>query len=919
MTAIIRLSFLAALLPFFLPVAAQRAEIDQLQKKLAEAPDDSTRWYCALQLSASYLRISFDSSKLYGEQSLALSQNFGKGSCKARSMNTLGATYWAKGDHETALKYYFESLKISEPGGFDQLASTTLGNIGMLYSERNDPDRSLEYLRRAMAIKRSIRDTLGLVRTMSNIGRTFFNNTGQLDSALVYFQLCLPLFDALPDQIFGKGIVLNNLGAIFLSKEDYPRARDYFYQSLQIREKLGDKGGQSVVLGNLGELALAEGNFTQSIDYYERSLALSRETGSETDQGDIWEKLSKAYAAQKNFPKAYECLLKYSVWQDTLHRRERAASIANMEVKYQTQQKEAELARQQLAFQQQTNEKRLILGSALFLILALFGLFQYFRNRQKIKQKEAELALQLEHAEAEKLRELDEVKSSFFANISHEFRTPLTLIAGPVKKWLSQNGSADTLSVPTREATVLQRNADRLLELVNQLLDLSKLESGRMKLSVAHDDLSQTLRVLAHTFDSMAEHNGMAYRIEVPETTEMAWFDRDKIGKIITNLLSNAFKHTPPGGTVAFAAHIETGRLICNITDTGSGIPTHDLEKIFDRFYQVEGTGDKGTGIGLALVKELVALHRGHISVQSKPGEGTAFTVELPVGEAAFNTDEKVETSQTDAISKPAPTGEAVTAVTAIPGQLPLCLIVEDNRDVQDFIREQLEQTFRILLAKNGRDGLQTATEQIPDLVVSDVMMPEMDGNQLCAALKTDERTSHIPVILLTAKADQASRISGLETGADDYLTKPFDSRELLVRAQNLVSQREKLRKQFSRTVVLKPQEIALTSADERFLQRIQESLDANLGNEQFSVEELASAVGMSRSQLHRKLTALIDQPPVEFIRNFRLRRAKEMLEAGTGNVSEIGFEVGFSSPAYFSKVFKDAFGVSPGEVRSGK
>lgn len=246
----------------------------------------------------------------------------------------------------------------------------------------------------------------------------------------------------------------------------------------------------------------------------------------------------------------------------------------------------------------------------------------------------------------------------------------------------------------------------------------------------------------------------------------------------------------------------------------------------------------------------------------------------------------------------------------------PLCLVVEDNLELRGYIREQLDGAFRVLLASDGREGLQTALRYIPDLVISDVMMPGMDGNQLCAALKSDEHTSHIPVVLLTARAGQESKIEGLETGADDYLTKPFDSRELLTRAQNLVRQREALRKQFSRTVVLKPQEIALTSTDERFLQRIQQSLDDNLGNDQFSVEELASAVGMSRSQLHRKLTALIDQPPVEFIRNFRLRRAKEMLEAGAGNVSEIGYAVGFSSPAYFSKAFRDAFGVAPSELR---
>ncbi len=918
-----RLWLCAVLLIAALPVGAQRHEIDSLTRELASAKDDSIRWYYAIQLSAAYLRISFDTSKAYGEQSLNLAGNLGKGACKARSLNTLGATYWAKGDHETALHNYFESLKISEPGGMDLLASTTLGNIGMVYSERNDVERSLEYLRRALAKKQALHDTLGLVRTLNNIGRTFFNSS-QHDSALVYFQQCLPLFDVLPAQIMGKAIVLNNLGAIYLNKKDYPKARDFFNQSLAIREKLQDKGGQSVVLSNLGELALAEGKAAESIAYYERSLALSRETGSETDRAEVWKKLSEAYAELNNHPKAYGYLLKYTTWQDTLHRRESETRIADMEVKYQTGIKEAEIAKQQLQIEREQSRQRLLIIIALAMLLALTGLFQYLRNRHRLRQREAEHSLALRDAEASRLLELDRIKSSFFANISHEFRTPLTLILGPVQKWLAEHPAVPVIDIPAKDLNGIRRNAARLLDLVNQLLDLSKIESGRMRVAVSRDDLTQTLRVLGNAFESMAEQGNIRYRIEIPAESALAWFDRDKLEKITANLLSNAFKHTPPGGTVTLHAELRDDQLHLSVQDNGKGIPAEELNRIFERFYQVEGSGDKGTGIGLALVKELVALHHGSISVESKLGEGSVFRVTLPVGWGMFAADEIVENTVPVSVQEfsgkmatlqmPQTTPEETPEDPA----LPLCLVVEDNPELQVFIRDQLSGHFRVLLAANGRIGLDMATENIPDLVISDVMMPEMDGNQLCAALKTDERTSHIPVILLTAKAGQESRLEGLETGADDYLTKPFDTRELLVRANNLIAQRERLRKQFSRTVVLKPKDIALTSADERFLQRIQDSLDEHLGNEQFNVEELAAGVGMSRSQLHRKLTALIDQPPVEFIRNFRLRRAKEMLEAGTGNVSEICYDVGFSSPAYFSKAFKEAFGMSPSELRKG-
>jgi signal transduction histidine kinase/DNA-binding response OmpR family regulator len=550
-----------------------------------------------------------------------------------------------------------------------------------------------------------------------------------------------------------------------------------------------------------------------------------------------------------------------------------------------------------------------------FLILAL-GLAYRFRHNEAARH------------EAEHIRSLDQIKTRFFTNISHEFRTPLTLILGPVKQWIATttdrtpsatNGPA-TASVPVAELDRLRRNGERLLELVNQLLDLSRLEHGRIRLQTSRDDVVQRLRVLAHSFESLAGQTGVQYQIQLPAEPVFGWFDADKLEKIAVNLLSNAFKHTSTGGVVRCVAEVADKRLHLTVEDTGRGMEPAELDRIFERFYQIDSSlrSGAGSGIGLALVKELVDLHRGQLSVNSRPGAGSVFRVSLPLEAEAYTDEER--TGVPSAVSS----RQLVVAPETVSGQeqgvvpsedSPLCLVVEDNRDVQAFIGEQLATRFRVEYAADGPSGLTRATELVPDLVVSDVMMPGFDGIELCARLKTDQRTSHIPVILLTARADQASRLQGLETGADDYLTKPFDAVELATRAVNLVELRRRLRVQFSREVVLKPKDIALTSADERFLQTLLDVMEARLGDDQLGVEDLARAAGMSRSQLHRKLTALIDQPPVEFIRNFRLRRAKEMLEAGVGNVSEVGYDVGFSSPAYFSKVFKDTFGVAPSEV----
>ncbi|MAT53807.1 MAG: hypothetical protein CMN32_04955 [Saprospirales bacterium] len=537
-------------------------------------------------------------------------------------------------------------------------------------------------------------------------------------------------------------------------------------------------------------------------------------------------------------------------------------------------------------------------------------------------------------ADAKRVLELDGIKSRFFANISHEFRTPLTLILAPLKKAQEQapasesehffeNGEAE-ISLPARHLGMMRRNAERLGQLIDQLLDLSKLESGNMKLQVAKGDIVSFLRAMVFSFESLAERRQIHFQTEFPERGEEAYFDRDKLEKILVNLLSNAFKYTPERGRVSVKTAIENGRLKVSVEDSGPGISQKDLDKVFERFYQIEGTEDKGTGIGLSLVKELVELHRGQISVDSTPGRGTAFKISLPVAREFFAEAEIATEAVPDSTTsrpnpamlfEPAHPERFSSENGAAAADLPLLLVVEDNPDLRSYISEAVASAYRVISADNGRRGLELALEYTPDLLVSDVMMPEMDGFQLCEKLKTDERTSHIPVILLTAKAGQQHKLEGLETGADAYLTKPFDEAELLLRARKLIEQRRKLREHFAAQPALKPTSVALPSTDQRFLDKVAAAIEENMGNEFFSVEDLAAAVHFSRSQLHRKLKSLIGKSPTDLIREFRLCRAKELLEQKSGNVSEIALEVGYSSLSYFTRSFKAAFGVLPSEV----
>ncbi|MFN8302101.1 MAG: ATP-binding protein [Saprospiraceae bacterium] len=835
---------------------------------------------------------------------------------QSSAISNMGNAWSDMGRSDSAIVYYQESIRMDEQMGGDPFPMTiNHNNIGQIYSDNNVFDKAIQHFQLALQIRQKLGLEKKLIPCYVNLA-SVYGRMKDLPRSEEYTRLGLDL--ALKYNSFNQaGMLCNNLGNSYMDFNRYPEAISWLEKAKTYFEKAGNRSHLTYPIVNLSSAYAKTGDPTRALDLAKEGYAIVEDMQLDGVRELYYRAFAEAYEKLNQPGLAYTWYKKYVTVADSVFKQDNTRKVAEVEAQYQTEKQKAQIAQNQVQIQNQ----RLLLFGALAAILTLIVFFQFVRNRQKIRQKELDINLQLEQAEASRLRELDQVKSSFFANISHEFRTPLTLILGPVQKWLRDAAGQPEVTIPGKELNGIRRNAARLLDLVNQLLDLSKIESGRMRLSVSRDDLAQTLRVLGNAFDSMAEQNNIRYRIELPAESALAWFDRDKLEKIASNLLSNAFKHTPASGEVIFRANIRDDRLTLSVSDNGKGIAPEDLDKIFERFYQVESAGDKGTGIGLALVKELVALHKGNISVESQPGKGSVFQVELPVGWGMFDPEDIVEAAPAAAFvaEKPA-AAESSPPVQqtqdASGDNLPLCLIVEDNTELQTFISEQLQSDFRVLIAANGRLGLEAALEHIPDLVISDVMMPEMDGNQFCAALKTDERTSHIPVILLTAKAGLDSRIEGLETGADDYLTKPFDTRELLVRAHNLVAQRERLRKQFSRTMVLKPKEIALTSADERFLQRVQDCLNAHLGDEQFNVEELAAQTGMSRSQLHRKLTALIDQPPVEFIRNFRLQRAREMLEAGTGNVSEICYDVGFNSPAYFSKAFKDAFGISPSEVR---
>lgn len=549
-----------------------------------------------------------------------------------------------------------------------------------------------------------------------------------------------------------------------------------------------------------------------------------------------------------------------------------------------------------------------------------FVLFLVIGRNEIVKRERLKGKIKLKELEAERYHELDAIKSRFFANISHEFRTPLTLLLGPIEKRLS----ATHQDQDKAELSMMHRNASRLLTLVNQLLDLSRLEAGTLKLQCRYGSLNHFIHTISNQFSSMAASKKIDFAISASEDISL-YFDHDKLEKIITNLLSNAYKFTPTEGSITLALDqyaptkiFPQGFAEIVVWDTGKGIENEHLSKIFDRFYQADSSstrGYEGAGIGLALTKELVELHGGVISVTSVKNEGSCFAVKLPLGHTHLKPDELLAPLEESAQLETFPTDVPTPASASIDhSHLPKILIVEDNADLRTYLRNNFNGLYAVQEAGDGEQGFALAVREIPDLVISDLMMPVMDGYQLCKKIKGDEHTSHIPVILLTAKADLPSKIEGLEAGADDYLPKPFDWTELHTRIKNLIDIRKKLQEKFAQQMNVKPTEVTVLSTEDRFLKKVLAIVESNISNPGFSVEFLAAEAAMSNVQLYRKLKALTNQTPNELIRNFRLERAASLLKQHAGGVAEIAYQVGFNNLSYFAKCFKEKFGVTPSE-----
>ena len=546
----------------------------------------------------------------------------------------------------------------------------------------------------------------------------------------------------------------------------------------------------------------------------------------------------------------------------------------------------------------QYNHQKMYIVLFSIILLLLIGIMVYIYRTILMKRRIEE--------------EANKAKLQFFTNISHELRTPLTLIADPVNYIIHD----DNLNSQQRSMLqIVQRNVLVLTQLVSEILDFRKVQNGKMELRLSDFNLAESMKQWIMLFSVSAQKKHIAISMDAPDTI-MLRADQDKIERICYNLLSNALKYTSEGGEISLTAKEENGRVMISVADNGCGISSDELPYIFDRFYQAKNAG-RGTGIGLAIVKAFTELHHGEVSATSIEGKGSTFTIHIPVrqkGEVTNQSTEKIEQLVEPSSAEEVPNQARHIDELIQPYQTdkPEVLIIDDNIDIRTYLRSVLSEKYNVSEAADGKAGLELARKIVPDIVLSDIMMPVMDGLAFCQQLKTDKAISHIPVILLTARSLDEQRAEGYEHGADAYLSKPFSLRLLLSRIDNLIESRKKLNQTWSKGV--EDDEIGNISneIDKSFLKQLRKIIQENLANSDLSVEQIGDEIGLSRVQLYRKVKALTGYSPVEIVRKARLTRARHLLQTTERTVSEVAYAVGFSTPSYFSKCYKDEFGENP-------
>lgn len=854
-----------------------------------------------------YAQNKYPSAAIYYKNSLAVFEKLKDDFRIALCAANLGMQYSNINNHSESLKYYDKALKTYEKLDNKEGIQWMSQLMGEIYSKTENDQKALEYFQKSLEISKKINKYDYIANGYLYLGRHYYNHDHN-DLALNYFYKYLDLGTKNKDLSI---LALANY-SIAMVKSDQDKMEEslrYLEIAKDIAIKISNKSVEAASTGLMGKIYLQIGNYKIAKEYTEKSLAYHQLTREKSHLAKDYNTLSLINEKMNDQKSALENYKLFTIYQDSI----KQDDISKTVMKYEFDKKETDIKnKQKEEIRNKSHISNTIYGILGTVILTTFFILYTLRLRNKKLSAEKQ-NLELKRREAELAKETEAFKSRFLSNISHEFRTPLTLINGHLEI-LKKNGEPKD----RKRFDEMEHSGQRLLQIINQLLDLTKLENNKYQLYYKKGNLLNEAQNYIQAFSSLAEQRNINLTTEITEIAENKFSKRDfaysseTLATVFNNLISNAIKFTPSGGSVHCKLDFQENKLHFSVSDTGNGIPEKDLPHIFDQFYQVASEEKpiyEGSGIGLAIVKELTLLHDGEVRAENNKNGGCTFSVQLSEGEIPANSENGTAQNSSEI------TFEKSIEENKDEEEKPLILVVEDQPELRRFVVENLGSNYRFLEAENGKQGTELALEHLPDVVISDVMMPEMDGLQLCQLLKENTITSHIPIILLTGRSHQNNKLEGLESGADDYLTKPFSISELALRVKNRLHQQENFRKKFVGITVPIADDIPeLNQRDRNFLEKLDKIVHQNIEKD-LGVTDLATEIGLSPSQLTRKLKTLIGQTPANFIKNIQMDIALQMLKNGQ-SVSEVAWSIGFSEPAYFSKIFKKHFGYLPSKNR---
>ena len=830
-----------------------------------------------------------------------------------QALNNIGTNFRRMGILDEASTFHYGALLLceqySDKNSFTAKKNrvVSLNGIGNIHLTLDNREAADSVFRIALAGEHELGSDLGQAINYANLG-AIFEARGITDSALVYYQYSMQ-YNRAAKSTLGISLCHNHFGRLFEQKGQWDNALQEYRNSYDLMEGSSDRWHWLEACLALARVNISKGDLHTAKKYLERAEKAAEETRSLEHISEVHRLAYLCHEKQGDCRHALHSYILSRAYADSVRNAENQNHVQNLRVNYEREKSHRELSLIRENYRMEQRTKNIFLISSLFIVLVMVVALGFLWYALRMKSRNQRM-----------MRRMEKVRNNFFTNVTHEFRTPLTVILGLSEQLQKEGMDAEEQK---NGLVTIARQGKSLLGLVNQLLEVAKVKSEIGEPEWRHGDAVAYLRMIMEIYRAYARQKQIDLRFIPSTTVIMMDFVPEYFCKIARNLLSNAFKFTPKGGKIVLTVERKADSFVLRIADSGIGISEDDLPHIFDTFYQGENTdADLGTGIGLALVRQMADGMDGQISVESAPGKGTTFTVVLPLkhGEKAWEkwSPEQQLEAEMDSLARIGDkTPETEIAPVSADATRPSILIVEDNADVSYYIGGLLKEEFRLLYARDGEEGIEKAKEYIPDLIVTALMMPEKDGYELCREVRRSDVLNHIPIIVITAKCSEESRVRLLDAGADAYLHKPFNADELHVRIVRLLEQRRLLREKYSRAMHEgTEQSVELSVADKSFLTRLNDVVYGMMGNSNLSSDMVADRMCMSLSQLNRKVKVITGFSSSGYILQMRLDKAKRMLASTETPVGDIATKCGFPEISYFSRIFKQTFQMTPSQYR---